>query len=96
MTEQQIQKKIIQYLEQEGYYVVKVISASKSGVPDILTCIEGRFVGIEVKKPETKTNVSKLQEYNLDKINEAGGVSTVAWEVEQVKIIVSAIKKDMV
>lgn len=96
MTEQQIQKKITSYLEQEGYYVVKVISASKAGVPDVLACIEGRFVAIEVKKPETKSNVSKLQEYNLERVTEAGGVSTVAWEVEQVKTIVSAIKKDIV
>jgi len=96
MTEQQIQKKITSYLEQEGYYVVKVISASKAGVPDVLACIEGRFVAIEVKKPETKSNVSKLQEYNLERVIEAGGISLVACEVEQVKATVSLIKKDIV
>jgi len=34
-SEQDIQRKIIKYLEAKGAYVVKVISASKSGVPDI-------------------------------------------------------------
>lgn len=88
MTEQQIQKKIITMLE-ETYdaYVVKVVSASRSGVPDILCCIDGRFVAIEVKKPEHKNNVSKLQEYNLSQIEQRGGVAMVAWDVEMVKDI---------
>ncbi len=85
MTEQQIQKKIITYLESQGCYVVKVISASKAGVPDILGCYEGVFFGIEVKTPNTADNVSKLQEYNLDCIREADGYSLVAWSVEQVE-----------
>lgn len=83
MTEQDIQRKIIKYLESQGAYVVKVISASKSGVPDILFCYEGVFCAIEVKTPTTKGNVSKLQEYNLDRIRETGGHSTVAWSVDQ-------------
>jgi len=90
-TEQQIQKKITTYLEKEGCYVVKVISATKSGVPDILGCYEGVFFGIEVKTPKTKNNVSKLQEYNLDKIQESGGHSLVAWEVEQVEDFIKGL-----
>ena len=85
MTEQQIQKKITNYLEANGCYIVKVISASKAGVPDILGCYEGVFFGIEVKTPKTKNNVSKLQEYNLDMIRRAGGQATVAWELEHVE-----------
>ena len=88
MTEQQIQKKIITMLEQTyDAYVVKVVSASKSGVPDILCCIEGRFIAIEVKRPESKNNVSKLQEYNLSLVEQRGGVSMVAWTVDMVKEI---------
>lgn len=84
-TEQQIQKKIIKHLESRGCYIVKVISATKAGVPDIIGCYNGQFIGIEVKTPATKTNVSKLQKYNLDIIEEAGGKSIVAWEVSQVE-----------
>ena len=65
MTEQRIQKKIVDYLLTQGCYIVKVISASKAGVPDILGCYEGVFFAIEVKTPQTKKNVSKLQDYNL-------------------------------
>ena len=85
MNEQQIQKKIIKYLESKDCYVVKVISASKAGVPDIIGCYNGVFFGIEVKTPGSAGNVSRLQEYNLERIRETGGHSIVAWSVEQVE-----------
>ncbi len=85
-TEQQVQKKIINYIESlESSYVVKVVSATKSGVPDILACIDGNFVGIEVKRPESRNTVSKLQEYNLNLIEKANGYSMVAWNTEMVR-----------
>lgn len=85
MKEQDIQKKIIDYLEELGAYVVKVVSATKAGVPDLLVCYEGKFIAIEVKTPETRNNVSALQSYNLSKIENTGGYSLVAWSVEMVK-----------
>lgn len=84
MSEQQIQRKIIELIEARGGYVVKVISASRSGVPDLLVCFDGMFIGLEVKMPTTSTNVSKLQQYNLQKIIDSGGRSAVVWSVEQV------------
>ena len=91
MTEQQIQKKIIKYLESRGCYVVKVVTATKSGVPDIIGCYEGIFFAIEVKTPATARNVSKLQEYNLDKIRDADGHSLVAWSLEQVEAFIGGL-----
>ena len=44
---------------------------TKSGIPDLLACCNGRFLGIEVKAPHGKP--SELQLYNLKKIDEAGG-----------------------
>jgi len=73
MKESQIQKKIINYLEQEeGAYVVNGIY-TKEGVPDLVVCIRGKFLAIEVKTPGTSTNVSPLQRWNLDRIEEIGG-----------------------
>lgn len=95
MKEQGIQRKIIKWLEAEGYYVVKVISASKSGVPDLLCCVKGYFVAIEVKTPNTRNNVSELQKYNLDTVLKSGGYSLVAWELEQVKEYINAVIIDI-
>jgi len=94
MKEQDYQKKITTYLEQQGAYVVKVVAASKKGVPDIIACYKGKFIAIEVKTPLTRSNVSKLQEYNLDSVAEAGGISGVAVEVEDIIPILRMIKDD--
>ena len=91
MKEQDIQRKIIKYLESVGAYVVKVVASNKSGTPDILSCYRGIFLAIEVKRPETKTNVSELQEYNIKKIKEAGGVAIVSWDLDAVKAVVENI-----
>lgn len=95
MKEQTYQKKIIDFLKSKGAYVVKIISASQAGVPDVICCYRGRFVAVEVKRPETLKNVSRLQAYNLDKITEAGGIGFVACSVEQVKKVLEAIDEAM-
>ena len=83
MKEQQIQAKIIQWLEARNYYVVKTMVTSKAGVPDLLVCSpHGRFIGIEVKKPGGL--LSKLQEVNLRKIRDRQGVAIVADSLEEV------------
>lgn len=91
MKEQDIQRKIIKYLESVGAYVVKVVASNKSGTPDILACYRGIFLAIEVKRHETKTNVSELQEYNIKKIKEAGGVAIVSWDLDAVKATIEDI-----
>lgn len=91
MKEQDIQRKIIKYLESVGAYVVKVVASNKSGTPDILACYRGIFLAVEVKRPETKTNVSELQEYNIKKIKEAGGIAIVSWDLDAVKATIENI-----
>ena len=91
MKEQDIQRKIIKYLESVGAYVVKVVASNKSGTPDILACYRGIFLAVEVKRPETKTNVSELQEYNIKKIKEAGGIAIVSWDLDAVKATIKDI-----
>jgi len=85
MKEQDYQRKIVKFLEGNGAYVVKVITASKKGVPDVLACYKGRFIAIEVKTPQTMNGASDLQKYNLACIKESGGFSMVACSVDQVE-----------
>ena len=83
MTEQKIQKRILAFLDEAGAYPVKTITANRAGVPDILACIGGKFVGIEVKRP--KKEATPLQEYHLRRIQEAGGGAFVAHGVDEVR-----------
>ena len=72
------ENKIKKFLESKGCYFVKQFGCAftKSGVPDLLCCVNGKFVAIEVKAENGK--VSDLQTYNIERIKEAGGVAVVA------------------
>ena len=82
-TEQQIQSAIIKYLESLGAYVVKVITANHSGVPDINACLQGKWISVEVKRPGFSPE--PLQLFHLQMIQRAGGLATWASSLEQVK-----------
>ena len=85
-TEQAVQAKIIRWLEAEGFWVVKVITANKRGVPDILACApDGRFWAIEVKAPGKMSGLTKLQEYQINQINQNGGLAFAADNLATVK-----------
>lgn len=71
MTEQKIQSKRIKQLEKEGYYVIKLISTNKNGIPDLIAIPPNVPVLFsEIKTPKGK--VSKLQEYRLKELNDHG------------------------
>ena len=40
MTEQQIQSKRIKELEEQGYYVIKLIQTNKNGIPDLIALLK--------------------------------------------------------
>ena len=50
---------------------------AKAGIPDLIGCINGRFVAIEVKASNGK--VSPLQVRNINRITSAGGYGIVAY-----------------
>jgi len=88
-SEQSIQKSILDWLEGQGYWTIKTITVNKNGCPDILACSpSGRFVAIEVKRTGLLRNVSKLQQYQIDRITEAGGIAFAADSLETVKEII--------
>lgn len=71
MTEQQIQSKRIKELEDEGYYVIKLIQTNKNGIPDLIAIPPHTDVLFsEIKKPGGK--ISKLQQYRLDELEKHG------------------------
>lgn len=72
--ENKITNKVKKYLDSIGAWHVKFHATmfTKVGVPDILACINGRFVGIELKTD--KGIVSELQKYQGDKIQKSNGL----------------------
>ena len=70
MTEQQIQKKRIDQLEAEGWYVIKLIKTNKNGIPDLIAVKKDEVLFVEVKKPNGV--VSELQKYRIKELERYG------------------------
>lgn len=71
MKEQQLQTKRIKELEAQGYYVIKLVSTNKNGIPDLIAIPPNSDVlFIEVKGP--KGRLSKLQEFRIKELNSHG------------------------
>ncbi len=76
MKEQQIQKKRIDQLEKEGYYVLKLIKTNKNGIPDVLAIPPNTpVIFSEIKTPTGK--LSKIQEYRLRELDKLGFITEV-------------------
>jgi Holliday junction resolvase len=77
MTEKQLQNKVLDFLRHKNIWHVKIWGGGfqRAGIPDILCCVNGRFVAIELKAEGGR--VSKLQEYNLTWVKESGGIAMV-------------------
>ena len=60
-----------------------------SGVPDIICCYKGRFLGLEAKLSGGK--LTALQKRALEKINRAGGVACRVESVEDVKRVIERV-----
>ena len=53
------------------------------GLPDMIGCINGRFIAMEFKTPENKNGATEAQLKQISLINEAGGSARVITSVEE-------------
>lgn len=87
-TEADITKKAIAALKKmQRTRTIKILghSGQEAGISDILACVCGRFLAIEMKQPNFKHKVSALQALFLDDIEAAGGYAAVCSSVEEVE-----------
>ena len=78
MSEAKYQSKLIKKYEAEGYYVIKLISTNKAGIPDIVALKPDDVKFIEVKGKLTK--VSPLQNYRIKELKKLGFDARIARE----------------
>ena len=78
-AEKQFENKIKRYLKDKGCYCVKYHGNrfSTSGTPDILACVNGCFLAIEVKAQNGTP--SELQLVKVEAIRKAGGFAYIAY-----------------
>jgi Holliday junction resolvase len=78
--EAKVKAKITQVLREEGvyYFFPATGGFGRSGVPDIVCCVGGAFLGIECKAGKNKPTLLQVRE--LEAIRTAGGVAIVVNE----------------
>lgn len=86
-----LQKKCLRWVKcLSGVWFLKVVGSATqaSGVPDIIMCINGHFVAVELKRPDGKGRVSDIQEAQIERIKRAKGVAEVVDSFDDFKALV--------
>lgn len=95
-SEKQFEIKVKRYLNSlKNCWYVKYWGGgmSKSGIPDLLCCINGIFISIELKASNGR--VSELQKYNTKLINKANGIGIILYPegFEEFKKIIKGVEE---
>lgn len=80
MKEKEFENQVKKYLKNvPNCWFFKVWGGGfqKSGIPDLIACINGKFVAIELKSENGKP--SELQKMNVSKINHCGGYAIILY-----------------
>lgn len=86
--ESKLSRLIMEELRLEGWFCFKVHGNeyTMSGLPDVMVCAEGFFLGLETKNPEDRNKEDahvRNQKRVQAKIRAAGGQSTVVCSPEE-------------
>lgn len=77
--EKSFENKLKKYLTDRGCWYVKFFANlyTEEGIPDLLTCINGYFVAIEVKAKNGKPTI--MQYEKRDNIRDTNGISIILY-----------------
>lgn len=93
--EKKVKDKVVKVLKENGvyYFFPATFGMGRSGVPDIICCVDGKFLAIECKAGANKPTA--LQQRELHAIASAGGSALVINEenIDQVANIVRILKE---
>lgn len=90
--ERTVVKNILKRLRARGGFWIKVHGSpfQIAGIPDIIGCYHGRFIGFEVKR-DASGKATPLQLYMLKKIRAAGGVTALIFTVDKAEAILDRL-----
>lgn len=91
-AESKLSRKIMEALRAEGHFAFKVHGSEfmMAGLPDIIVCARGLFIGLETKLPSTRGNVSPRQALVHSQIENAGGMARVVCSPQEALDVVKA------
>ena len=94
--EKTLENRIKVYLKKQGCWYIKYWAGggfTKSGIPDLLICCNGHFIGAEIKASTGKP--TELQIRQLVKIKRAGGIGVLVYPKDEAhfKALITALKE---
>lgn len=93
--EAKVKTAIKRLLVEEGvyYFMPPANGFGRSGIPDIICCVNGRFFAIECKAGKGMTTA--LQNRELQHIEDAGGMSLIAREdsLQDIRDIIQQLRE---
>jgi hypothetical protein len=73
------QKRVLRDLKKLPHsWILKTQEKTRRGVPDILMCLGGYFVALELKASQ-KSNIAPIQAYEITQIQHSGGRAYIAY-----------------
>lgn len=94
--EGKVKKAVAKVLDQHKvyYFFPATGGYGRSGIPDIVCCVDGKFMAIECKAEGGE--ITALQHYELTKIESAKGFTFIARPstVEALAFFIAALKKE--
>lgn len=89
--ERAVKDKVVKILKEHGvyYFFPATYGMGRSGVPDIICCVNGRFLGIECKAGDNQPTA--LQQRELKAIADAGGSALVVNELN-IEVVASVVR----
>ncbi len=96
-TEKEFENKVKEFLKDNHCWCLKTWGngVQRKGIPDLLICCNGIFLGVELKSQIGHFDKEGLQMWNIKQIREAGGVSMVLRpdQFEAFKILIKEINE---
>jgi len=92
--ESTIQSVIVQYLRgRDDTYVVNVGGGASTarGTSDLLVCYKGRFVALEVKRPDGSYGLTKPQAMRQEQIRRVDGIAEVVTSLADVTTLLASL-----
>jgi Holliday junction resolvase len=95
--ESKLSGKIMTALRANGVFCFKVHGSEHmmSGLPDIIACVDGQFLGLETKLPGEEKETSPKQDWVHGLVRQARGRVEVVTSVQEALAIVRRIRADV-
>lgn len=96
--ESRLSHSIIEAIQKRGWFAFKVHGGAMmmAGLPDIIACVNGQFLGIETKLPkhEGGGNPTRRQVFVHDAIRRAHGVAVVCRSIADAESVCERLERD--